>query len=1138
MELISLASKGASFPTPGGGFYSPLSTALFFVFLHAGSHGLSVCEALKNLVKQGYSKLLNSNVHTRALQVKAVLRSCPAFKEIEGKRFALRFNRQNQHRISPIRLCKSKKLCGKKLRKIDKDFIMGDRQTTAIERDLCNQARVVGSCNQERSLHINPLTTFEKVPRFGSCDSPTANNVCTQSLQGMEGCCPLDQKHWRCIQHTTLGSLYSDRVNETGREDIKESAFILQGKDPVNVSCRSKDAHQEDKIQLGRCRRTDGKRWRCAKQVQLGSIYCEHHHIMRKGGYKAKVVDVVRAGATPPSIRLPEALSDKCVIKEDEGICFEPLKLANASLYVSTAQGVSSSWEISAKEELHEAQEEETKLFLHTLDSHNFEDVRRSKIKVKLAGLGQSVMVEATLHEGQKERTPDSHVLEEESHEGKEKTKQYLHRLGLHDIEDVETLKKEVNLTGHGRSVSVERTIHEGQQKTKSERHTLEKDVLEVQKKKELYVCTVEVQDQLGSICSENYHLTRKRGTMVGADVGSQLQSSVIPFKALLDKDAGKGIKDILVEPSMLATGSVAQEVVSSYKISVKEEFHEVHKEARSCLPKLELYDLEGVQRSKKKPKLARHGPSVMLNKHEGQEETKQDQHTLEKVTYERKQETTPKLHVLEIHDLEDAGRLNEAPKLAGHGEMIMLQTTVHEHKETAKLDLHVPASDGLDYLQRSQEDSMSKGQRSSMMPELEKEVSYNSFEDGTEIYKAKDLQIELSNPKEKQVVSKMTWLFPENPNKRLVELGNSSSSGQTSLLDRSLHVPNECASPRVCIDAPRQCHRKDGKGWQCSRQCKTGYIYCEHHHGRLSRTSTNGKKKMILQLELDKQVLSTCLKGDSETQVLRVAIDVPQTLVKGLKTKVTHCTSVVGKADARHEGQAFGASSMAKSTSRHIEEKRNVAGPRDARYEGQTIPTMRFANFSGRPPEGTTAAKDKDSSQLGRCHRKDGKGWQCAQQSMHGSIYCDRHQRQRSKSRFPCGSQHTRVFSRGPDFQDIEHVSDRCTYMEQPSHFALHISKSGLEHALDPKLQGQEIETRSRKQDDLGLASFSLATPVRALNGSCLWETNITSEQTVSLEKCHRSDGKKWQCSRLCMPGYNHCEYHQGRGRKVKFKT
>jgi hypothetical protein len=50
----------------------------------------------------------------------------------------------------------------------------------------------------------------------------------------------------------------------------------------------------------GRCRRTDGKKWRCSRDVVPGHKYCERH-VHRGRGRSRKPVEAASAGAQAPN---------------------------------------------------------------------------------------------------------------------------------------------------------------------------------------------------------------------------------------------------------------------------------------------------------------------------------------------------------------------------------------------------------------------------------------------------------------------------------------------------------------------------------------------------------------------------------------------------------------------------------------------------------------------------------------------------------------------------------------------------------------------------------------------------------------------------------------------------------------------
>lgn len=864
MDLISALGKGAPSSTQGEWIYTPLSTALFFVLLHAGIHGVSVCEALRKLIRQGYSKLLNSNSFSRALQVKIALRTCPAFKELDSRRFILRYNKEAEQRNRRILLRKFKKSDGNKQGKClsmaspcDKSDEEGicmicpcNKPRTIHDKGLCmegscNQPRtthekgfyMIGPCDRKTTVHAHPLTTHDKgLLTLGSCATSALKYAAAQPCDGrmngeVDQCCMIDGKHWGCIQHTNLGSLYSDNINQNWRRDRaivsvdsprckdqdEKPQFLRMEKRDFNInnlSGQSREKHQGEKPKLDRCRRTDGKRWQCSKQVQVGSIYCEHHHKTRKRGLKSQgdgsghIVGAEEATEQLQSLNGPTKVNtEEHVIEKGEGTLPEPMTVAresNWALCGSETQGVVSYCNILMEKKMHEGQEA-AKLELRASESGDLEDVQRSKKKLKPMGHGQAVSLEAK------------------------------------------------------------------------------------------------------------------------------------------------------------------QEVLEAYTVA---------------------------------------------------------------------------------------------------------ENLSADHKG-------------------------------------------NSFQD---------------EPLNAKKAVNMPHFLLEEFNKTLTELRDFKQlEGQVSYLDRSSTVSEESTDVR---GKAQQCHRKDGKGWQCSRQCKPGYIYCDHHQGRRSRgkSSINGEKKLILQLELDKQVLATCLKGHPDTQVLRVAMDMPQSVVNSMKTKASQSSQIAGERDVKQgHVEALG---LVRST--HVEKSRDLHVKNSVQ-------------------------------QFERCHRKDGKGWQCSQQCKHGSIYCDRHQGQCFKSRSSVGSQANFAMLRELEKQVTEYAGDQCTDMKQVLQFTVDMSQSSLKpiscpsqegrtierrggkkahfslkSMTKPSQQGQSIERRSGKQEVQGVQAFCLGTALTAsTNVCCCVEESTTVEKKdkgeEKLEKCHRRDGKKWQCSQLCMPGYNHCEHHQGRGRRVK---
>jgi hypothetical protein len=53
------------------------------------------------------------------------------------------------------------------------------------------------------------------------------------------------------------------------------------------------------------------------------------------------------------------------------------------------------------------------------------------------------------------------------------------------------------------------------------------------------------------------------------------------------------------------------------------------------------------------------------------------------------------------------------------------------------------------------------------------------------------------------------------------------------------------------------------------------------------------------------------------------------------------------------------------------------------------------------------------------------------------------------------------------------------------------------------------------------------------SLSSSSLVVLPGSNPDMQSFERCHRKDGKKWQCSMPCKPGFRYCEHHHGNLRR-----
>lgn len=262
---------------------SPLSTALFLVLLESGSHGVTVCEALRKLLKQGYAKLFN-NSETRAVQVKMALRRCPDFKRLNTRRFILRNCRRAEEKPHNIK---------------------GSTHEECRSAAQCNKGEeclvMKGPCQKLQKLRT-PGGYSENLARSSGAGFSAGDLRCHRQKQKPEQCRKTDGKQWRCPQKAKPGFLYCERhhqcrskalkghLRKSSHRDVQAQKLrVLQKEDQsrtVTDSCSGKSRHHSlgEEPKLDRCRRTDGRHWQCSKQVKPGSIYCEHHQGRCKKG--------------------------------------------------------------------------------------------------------------------------------------------------------------------------------------------------------------------------------------------------------------------------------------------------------------------------------------------------------------------------------------------------------------------------------------------------------------------------------------------------------------------------------------------------------------------------------------------------------------------------------------------------------------------------------------------------------------------------------------------------------------------------------------------------------------------------------------------------------------------------------------
>ncbi|KAJ8566031.1 hypothetical protein K7X08_030508 [Anisodus acutangulus] len=81
------------------------------------------------------------------------------------------------------------------------------------------------------------------------------------------------------------------------------SKFILQQPNNIGWNCIQLGFGKKIDPEPGRCRRTDGKKWRCSKEAYADSKYCERH--MQRGRNRSRmpveVMKTTRTTTTPPT---------------------------------------------------------------------------------------------------------------------------------------------------------------------------------------------------------------------------------------------------------------------------------------------------------------------------------------------------------------------------------------------------------------------------------------------------------------------------------------------------------------------------------------------------------------------------------------------------------------------------------------------------------------------------------------------------------------------------------------------------------------------------------------------------------------------------------------------------------------------
>ncbi|CAN4111733.1 unnamed protein product [Withania somnifera] len=222
-----------------------------------------------------------------------------------------------------------------------------------------------------------------------------------------------------------------------------------------------------------------------------------------------------------------------------------------------------------------------------------------------------------------------------------------------------------------------------------------------------------------------------------------------------------------------------------------------------------------------------------------------------------------------------------------------------------------------------------------------------------------------------------------------------------------------------------------------------------------------------------------------------------------------------------------------------------------------------------------------------GRCRRTDGKKWRCSREVIPGQKYCGQHMHRGRRSRKPVEASEYVMRS-----DDTSITSKRSKLNASPddlgSKYAPTSSKTSCLSSTSRNNQNNSIENSSakpriinsnncnEKQDDLMTCNrkdtpsclrtsftagdntdrknfyFNCISPSKTNqkqncgdarnDGALVPNFGISAKddlqhttETGECQRCRRSDGKKWRCSRSVVPHQKYCEIHMHRGAKRK---
>lgn len=169
-----------------------------------------------------------------------------------------------------------------------------------------------------------------------------------------------------------------------------------------------------------------------------------------------------------------------------------------------------------------------------------------------------------------------------------------------------------------------------------------------------------------------------------------------------------------------------------------------------------------------------------------------------------------------------------------------------------------------------------------------------------------------------------------------------------------------------------------------------------------------------------------------------------------------------------------------------------------------------------------------------GRCRRTDGKKWRCRLAVLTDKKYCERHiHRGRLRSRKPV--EVNKTISKPNTMTSISSLKATPNLEVSAKTSAGNYNKVGI------KNQSFKIKKHSSRENarvSLEL-TFSPKSVLQSGNGCGTSHNGHNSAHAVAeSERCKRTDGKKWRCSKGSLPGQKYCVQHMHRGAKKVNKS